>query len=191
MKKIFLILVFVGGFINAQNVIYVDGTLSTGAQIGINWENSVKEPLYLKKIKHSGYIKLLYGQGTLSTNNPAFKDIDGSGFIFETGKRIYFNKEEIKGFYTGFGFGIGSLEFEQNNFYDTSVFGGDGKFYGEYRYFYIPIELGYKFLIAQKIAFNIYAGTNFNIERSPKGDVSNSSFDNIVPRLGLAVGYSF
>ena len=177
------------GFGQNKYAVYLDGSLSTGANIGLSVEKITEDKIGDYKL--SEIFKVQYSSGTLTNSNANFRDIDGKGYVLEIGARMYFNKKAHKGFFAGLGFGGGVLDFENNNYYNTSIYGGDGKFAGEYRYLYIPLEIGVKFVIAKTVAINIFGGTNINMELSAKGDVSNSSFDNIVPRLGIAAGYTW
>ncbi len=188
MKKLFYLSIFVGYFgFSQKNVLYLDGSLSTGTNIGLSFEKLTNEKIGDYKI--SNIFKVQYSSGTLTNSNPNFKDINGKGYVLEVGARLYFNKKAHKGFFAGLGFGGGYINFENNNFYNFAIYGGDGKFSGEYRYFYIPLEIGVKFLITKKVAVNIFGGTNLNMELSATGNVSNSYFDNVVPSLGIAAGY--
>ena len=57
---------------------------------------------------------------------------------------------------------------------------------------FINPDLGYKFKIAKVINFDINAGFIWKWEMlKGQGDVDNKMFDNLVPRLGIRVGYIF
>lgn len=203
MKKITLLaMILFASFANAQeeenqkiDVLYLELSGSVGGNIGLTYEYTKKDggnSVLFPSLKESLIIKAFYSVTTLESNNINVKDVDGTGFGFELGSRTYFNKNSHKGFYYGNYLIFGNYEFDENNIYDTSVIGGDGKFYGTYRYFsFFSPEVGFKFLIANTIAVDLHLGTAWLIELKGKGDVDNKSFDNWVPRAGIAIGYSF
>lgn len=204
MKKITLLaaVLFAGLFANAQeeenqriNVLSLELSGSVGGNIGLTYEYTMKDGgkgLLFPEMKKSSIVKAYYSATTLESNNIYIKDVDGTGFGFELGSRTYFNKNAHKGFYYANYLVFGNYEFDEENIYDTSEFGGDGKFYGKYRYFsFFNPEVGFKFLIANTIAIDLHIGAAWLIELKGKGDVDNKNFDNWVPRAGLAVGYSF
>lgn len=185
MKKLSLLLVMVTFFGFAQEKkmnVYADASVSTGVNVGVALE------LYNKKSifggKESSTFKILYTRSTLETI-PTFQfgvlDIKGSGFNIETKTNYYFNKTEHKGFYLSSGFGYTSINFEEKKL----------DFDGTYKFLYFPVEAGFKFNLAKNIPVLIFAGMDIKIELDDKGDVNNDSFDNITPRLGVAVGYNF
>ena len=144
------------------------------------------------KLKQSQVFKVFYSTGTLESSSIWIKDVKGKGWGAEIGSKTYFNKNAFKGFYMANYITGGTIEFDKENIYDTSIFGGDGKFYGTYRYLSIfSPEIGYKFLIANTVAVNLHIGTSWLIEFKGKGDVDNKSFDNWVPRAWIAIGYNF
>ncbi len=203
MKRIALLLttLFAVSFANAQeenkemDVLYAELSGSVGGNIGLTYEYTKKDggsSILFPKLKESLVFKAHYSVTTLENSNPFIKDVDGKGWGVEIGSRTYFNKNDYKGFYFGNYITGGTIEFDEQNIYDTAVFGGDGKFYGTYRYlsFFSP-EIGFKFLIANTVAINLHVGTSWLIELKGKGDVDNKSFDNWVPRAGIAIGYNF
>ncbi len=103
-----------------------------------------------------------------------------------------FNKNAHKGFYGASYITYGKIEFDEKNILENPISGENTEFYGTYRYFslFTP-EVGYKVLIAKKIAVNLHVGTSWLIELKGKGDVDNKSFDNWVLNAGLAIGYNF
>lgn len=203
MKRITLLLstLFAVCFANAQeenpkiDALYLELSGSVGGNIGLTYEYTKKDggnSALFPSLKESLIIKAHYSVSTLESNNIYVKDVDGKGWGAEIGSRMYFNKNDYKGFYFGNYITGGTIEFDENNIYDTSVFGGDGKFYGTYRYISLfSPEIGFKFLIANTVAINLHVGTSWLIEFKGKGDVDNKSFDNWVPRAGIAIGYNF
>ncbi len=206
-KTLFLIVLFVGSYFNANaqeqkkdsvsttkkiHTIYIEGSAAVGTNLGLTYEYSSGNSIIFRKLKTTGVLKLYYMQGTLTSSSSYIKDIDGNGWGVEIGGKTFFNKHHYRGFYFANYLLFGSIEFDAENVYDTSIFGGDGKFYGKYKYFsFFSPEVGFKFLIAKTIAVNLHVGTAWLIEFKGKGDVDNKAFDNWVPRLGLSIGYQF
>lgn len=205
MKKILILTCLLTGIIsNAQNekksdsintrVIYLESSASVGSNLGVSLETTSGDgnSWIFPKLKQTRVYKFFYSTSTLTFSSPFISDVDGSGWSVELGSKTYFNQDEHKGFYFGNYLMFGNLEFDEENHYDANEFEGDGKFYGKYRYFsFISPEIGFKFLIANTVAVNLHIGGSWIIEFGSKGDVSNKSFDNIKPRLGLSLGYNF
>lgn len=203
-KNLFLIFLLVGTYVNAQeqkkdstnvNVLSAEIAGAVGDNIGLTFEYGLSDKqkiLSSSKLKSSVIIKFYHTTATLESNNPEFSDVDGNGWGAELGSRTYFRKTNHRGFYYSNYLMSGKLKFESNNFYDTSEYGGDGKFYGEYQYlsFFSP-ELGFKFLISKRVAIDFHIGTAWLIEIKGKGDVDNRAFDNWIFKGGLSIGYNF
>lgn len=196
MKKVILILVFAlyskNTFSqNNFNIISLEASSGVIDAFGLTWEENFiknKEGKFLKTQE----FKLRYGGNTLIFDNPGIANIPGKGFEGELGQRIYFNKNDYKGFYLYSSLLFGNIKYDENNIYDTSIYGGDGKFFGRYRYFsFFTPELGFKFLIAEKIAISLSLGTAWLIEYKGDGDIDNKWFDNWVVKGGLRIGYKF
>jgi len=196
MNKIILSLsvVFSMFFANAQEintikpkspvVLAAEVGSNVGAQFGLTLEfespffKSLRDPNVVKNKEHSVF-KLAYKEALLDQNS--IRDIEGKGWSIQYGSKSYFNKHEHKGFYFANYTMYGSIKFDDKGFSGT--------------YSYISIftpELGYKFfLLDDKFTFDLHLGISWMIEFKGKGDVDNKSFDNWVPKLGLALGYRF
>jgi hypothetical protein len=176
---------------NEKNItLSAEGSAYVGNSYGITFESVQKKNKYLPKTTQSSVIKVYYITSTLESDNPFLRNIDGNGFGLEFGSRTYLNEKTNKGIFIGGHIGSGSITYENND----AVLGSSEpvKFDGTYRYltFFAP-EVGYKFLIAQKVAVSLHVGTAWLIEVKGKGDVDNKNFDNWVGRAGLSIGYKF
>lgn len=208
MKKLLLSLALLSSVLvsaqNDQEEKYNDISFSTSAGVGLNfgisWERSTtlfngkeeKNEDNKAPFKTSNIISLSSSQGTLSSSSFLMSDVDGSGYNFSTKSRTYFNRKAHKGFYMAGGMMFGRLVFDQENIYDTSVLGGDGKFYGKYRYLSLfNPEVGVKFEIAKTVSVDLNLGTAWLIEIEGEGDVDNHMFDNWATTGGLSIGYVF
>lgn len=192
MKKIILSICLLSGiFASAQNedskkntTLYLDASVSVGTNIGLTYE-------YPKEAdsKESYVFKVHYIASKL---DGAYTDIDGNGFGLEIGTKKFFSKEAYKGFYGASYATYGNIKFKEENLITNPISGSTEEFEGKYRYFsFFSPEIGYKFLITEKIAINLHVGTSWLIEVKGKGDIDNKAFDNWVLRSGIAIGYNF
>lgn len=124
-----------------------------------------------RKIFSIAYSQLDYEVGGEST--------EGTGFEVNLGNRYYW-QEPNKGFYSGGSLAYGSLDFDEQGFK------------GNYEYFsFINPEIGYKFLIQNKVSIDAFFGYMWKIEVRGGGFIDNKNVDNWTPRLGVKVGYQF
>jgi len=169
-------------------VISLEFDLSVGVQIGLTFEEPIKSR-WLPNLKSHGVLKILYSENSLESS-AWVNDIKGTGFQGEFGTKTYLSTQDYKGFYYANYLLFGNLEFDDTARY---FFGENRRFAGKYRYFSLfSPEIGWKFLLFnQNIALDLHAGVSWLIEFKGKGDVDNKSFDNWVPKLGIALGYRF
>lgn len=113
---------------------------------------------------------------TLSDNDV---NITGTGFAVEIGTRIY-SKEIPKGwFFQNF------ISHSQTKF--SELF-----FQGKYTYWSLfNSDLGYKFLVGNKISMEPSIGYIWKWEVNTKTDLDNKSIDNLSFRAGFKIGYKF
>jgi len=177
---------------NVVKILSIEARADVGLQIGIVLETPKKKrPTVSDYFKTDSVLKFFYSEGYLESSS-WINDITGKGFASEFGNKTYFNKHEYKGFYSaGYILG-GNLEFDGTvRYVDKSK--DNRRFVGRYRYFslFAP-EIGYKLLLFDNnLDLDFHLGVAWMIEIKGKGDVDNKSFDNWVPRLGVALGYRF
>lgn len=185
MKKILLVCLAVPAMMFAQEeesqsqrTISIHGAADFVGKVGLSYEVSTKSKADFKK---SIYADFSYG--ATSIDFVGIPSIDGNGFVFGIGTRVYWNKEDYKGFYTHSGIESGDIKFDQY----TPI----GRFEGKYRYisFFNP-SIGYKAKLG-KFSIDPSIGFQWNIEIKGKGDFDNKFVDNTSLKLGLKVGYSF
>ena len=159
----------------------VELAASLGGNIGLSYEDSPKQNKYFKGLTTTKVARIYYIGDNLESDSAFIDDIPGNGIGISLGQRNYFN-ETAKGFYFGGNFGTESIKYKESKY----------NFEGTYTYITLfSPEIGYKFLIAKKIAVNFHAGTSWLIEYKGKGDIDNKDFDNWIFRAGLSVGYAF
>jgi len=172
---------------NKELILSIEARASVGLEIGIVGEESMASDYFKKHL----VFKVFYSKGYLQSSI-WINDIPGEGWVGEFGIKTYFNKHEHKGFYSASYLLYGDLEFDDTVRY-LDKFKDDRRFVGKYRYFsFFSPEIGYKFLLFDnRLNLDLYFGVAWMIELKGKGDVDNRSFNNWVPRLGVALGYRF
>lgn len=169
-----------------ENTISLLLNVQDGAGIGLSHEGTAKMVKLFKMYQSDVvYFNLISG-ATLSNG---ISSIDGTGYEFGFGSRLYFNGKNNKGVYFQNALASGQIKYDDSFVVGNQVF----NFKGKYSYFsLINPDLGYKFKIAKVINFDINAGFIWKWEMlRDKGDIDNKMFDNLVPRVGLRVGYIF
>lgn len=186
MRLIYLItlLLFSSLFYSQDDVIYLDTNADVGFNVGGSFEDYIEKDGIFKNYKQSTFWKAYASFNTLTSNNALVPDINGGGWKGEIAYRVYLNKEYYKGFYAQNSIFGGNLKFEDS----FSFLGNTTNFDGAYRYFsFIAPEIGYN-IHAGKFVFNLGIGAAWIVEFGSKGDVSNDSFDDFVPRLNFGIG---
>lgn len=112
-------------------------------------------------------------------------DVTGTGFTIDAGHRIYYSKKK-KDFLRGW-YGENTLQYGNVSFSDNTF-----NFDGTYSYFSLfNTSAGYRFGLSENLIIDLYGGFNWRWEFKGKGDVDSKEFENLVPRLGVSLGYSF
>jgi hypothetical protein len=147
---------------------------------GLNYEGTASTGVF--KEHYNSRSIYINAAATSVDAGPFKKSITASGFEFGFGNRTYLSKLKNSGFYAeNFWFTYGEVKFD-----DVLIKG---------KYSYISIvnpDLGYKVKIAKVINLELNAGFTWKWEMlKGQGDVDNKMFDNLVPKVGLKVGYIF
>ncbi len=151
------------------------------AGFGLSYEGTASTTIVFKEHYDSEIFYINYA-GTSLDVGPYKKNITAGGYEFGIGNRTYLSKLKNSGFYAeSFWFTYGEVKFD-----DVLLKG---------KYSYISIvnpDLGYKVKIAKVINFELNTGFTWKWEMlKGQGDIDNKMFDNLVPKIGLKVGYIF
>lgn len=147
---------------------------------GLSYEGTASTTTVFKE-HYGSEIIYINAAATSVDAGPFKKSITATGYEFGLGNRTYLSKLKNSGFYAENFLTYGEVKFD-----DVLLKG---------KYSYISIvnpDLGYKVKIAKVINFELNAGFTWKWEMlKGQGDVDNKMFDNLVPKIGLKVGYIF
>ena len=192
MKKLLFMLVFVPVIAMAQEKVVektiekvkkertlsVMDVVSDINSFGLSYESNAGKHWIFKNLKSTDILNVFLTYGVLTNG---FIDIPGNGWGVEVGTRTYLKKEVTKGFYYQNSFNYSNLRFNAN--------GVDGT------YSYVSLinpDFGYKVKIAKVVNFELNAGFMWRWEMlKGQGNLDNKMFDNLVPKLGVKLGWIF
>jgi hypothetical protein len=150
-------------------------TSSDPALFGVLLE--IKKQSKVFKLNSSDVFEIAIGATGVTIGNT---EITGGGFVFRSSTRYFLKKESWKGFYLQSGFEGGTIKFSNVNYS------------GSYKYLSLfNPDLGFKWQVSKRFSIDPAIGFMWKIEIKGSGDVDNTSFDNVVPKIGLKIGYSF